>query len=183
MGRIRPHVKRGIQCEICQRRWRCEATPARKRKNDNLREKCEHYESTLNASIIFRVNMATQASPRRFIWSSLRTLTATYEFFTSFTMGAAPSSLRTSQFSTPWGLNIMKRYSPSVYQYLPPNYFHFHGLRAPGIKRTLIFPDEVCATLRLMPLIDIDTIGNSKGYFQKKILCAKKSDIRRVLGI
>ena len=75
-----------------------------------------------------------------------------------------------------------ERYLPSVPQYLSPNDFHLHGCKSTWSQGYSKCPDEVCATLRLMQLIDIDTIENSKGYFQKNILCAKKSDFRRVLG-
>ena len=81
------------------------------------------------------------------------------------------------------GFKYHRQYPPSVHQYMSPNDFHLHGCKSTWYREYANFPDDVCATLRLMQLIDIDTIAHSKTYFQKNILCVKKSNVKRVVGM
>ena len=51
-----------------------------------------------------------------------------------------------------------EKYPTSVHQYLSPNDFHLHGCKSTWYQENAKFPDDVYTTLRLMQLIDIDTI-------------------------
>jgi transposase len=73
------------------------------------------------------------------------------------------------------------QYPSEVHQFLSPNDFHLHGVKETWRREYYKFDDDVSATLRLMQLIDQDTVNNSRAYFENNILRIKKSDLERVI--
>lgn len=74
-------------------------------------------------------------------------------------------------------------YPSNVHQFLSPNDFHLHGVKSTWRNEYANFDDDLTATLRLMQLIDQDTVQNSKTYFRNNILHIKKKDLDRILPL
>jgi transposase len=73
-------------------------------------------------------------------------------------------------------------YPSDVHQYLSPNDFHLHGCKAAWHREYPNFKDELSAMLRLMELIDINQVNNSREYFQNNIFNVVQSDLLYVIG-
>jgi transposase len=80
------------------------------------------------------------------------------------------------------GFKHHETYPSAVHQFLSPNDFHLHGVKSTWRGEYPKFADDVSATLRLMQLIDCDTVANSKKYFMNNLLRVKKSHIAHVVG-
>jgi hypothetical protein len=74
-------------------------------------------------------------------------------------------------------------YPTDVHQFLSPNDNKLHGVKSTWKEEYYKFKDEVSPSLRLMQLIDLDTVKNSKGYFQKNLFNVKKSDLDEIIGV
>lgn len=73
-------------------------------------------------------------------------------------------------------------YPSDVHQYLSPNDFHLHGCKATWHREYPNFKDELSAMLRLMELIDINQVKNSREYFQNNIFKVVQSDLLDIIG-
>lgn len=73
-------------------------------------------------------------------------------------------------------------YPSEVHQYLSPNDNNLHGCKSVWRREYSKFPDDVSASLRLMQLIDQDTIDNSQYYFERNILYVRRSDLGFIVG-
>lgn len=80
------------------------------------------------------------------------------------------------------GFKHHETYPSAVHQFLSPNDFHLHGVKSKWRREYPKFADDVTATLRLMQLIDRDTVANSKKYFINNLLRVKKSHIAHIVG-
>ena len=74
-------------------------------------------------------------------------------------------------------------YPTDVHQWLSPNDNRLHGCKAKWKEEYYKFPNEVSSSLRLMQLIDLDTLKNSKSYFQKNLFKVTKGDLDEIIGI
>lgn len=81
------------------------------------------------------------------------------------------------------GYKFAEEYENDVHQYLSPNDNKLHGCKATWTAEYYKFKDDVSPSLRLMQLIDLDTVKNSKGYFHKNLLYVKKSDLNHIIGL
>lgn len=74
-------------------------------------------------------------------------------------------------------------YPTDVHQFLSPNDNKLHGCKSTWKQEYYKFENEVSASLRLMNLIDLDTVENSKTYFRKNLFNVKRSDLDEVIGV
>jgi hypothetical protein len=80
------------------------------------------------------------------------------------------------------GLPNHVKYPSKVHQYLSPNDNNLHGCKATWLPDYYKFADDVSASLRLMQLIDQDTVENSKYYFERNLLLVRRSDLGAIIG-
>jgi hypothetical protein len=74
-------------------------------------------------------------------------------------------------------------YPTDVHQYLSPNDNKLHGCKSSWEKEYYNFPSGVSSSFRLMNLIDLDAVKNSKTYFRRNLFNVKKSDFDKVIGV
>lgn len=74
-------------------------------------------------------------------------------------------------------------YPSDVHQFLSPNDNKLHGCKSKWKEEYYKLKIGVAASLRLMNLIDLDTVKNSKKYFQNNLLNVKKSDLNEIIGV
>ena len=80
------------------------------------------------------------------------------------------------------GFTNHEEYPSDVHQYLSPNDNKLHGCKAAWYREYYKFENDVSAPLRLMQLIDLDTVKNSKRYFDTNIIRVKKSQIDHIVS-
>jgi len=73
-------------------------------------------------------------------------------------------------------------YPAEVHQYLSPNDNNLHGCKAKWYADYAGIKDSICSSLHLMELIDLDTVKNSKKYFQNNLLKVKQSGLVGIIG-
>jgi len=73
-------------------------------------------------------------------------------------------------------------YPADVHQYLSPNDNKLHGCKAKWYQGYYEEEGEVEHSLRLMKLLDEETVANSKRYFDNNLIKVKKSDLDAMLG-
>ena len=73
------------------------------------------------------------------------------------------------------------KYPSDVRQYLSPNDNKLHGCKATWYREYYTLENDVSASLRLMQLIDLDAVKNSKKYFDDNILRVKKSQVAKII--
>lgn len=73
-------------------------------------------------------------------------------------------------------------YPSDVHQYLSPNDNNLHGCKSTWFEEYHKFENDVAPALRLMELIDLETVKNSKRYFQNNLFHVKKSDLSEIIG-
>jgi hypothetical protein len=69
-----------------------------------------------------------------------------------------------------------------VHQYLSPNDNKLHGCKATWSEEYHEIGDSLSAPLRLMELIDFDTVNNSRTYFRNNLFEVKKSHLKGIIG-
>lgn len=74
-------------------------------------------------------------------------------------------------------------YPTDVHQFLSPNDNKLHGCKSTWYQEYYKFQDDVSLSLRLMQLIDLETIKNSKKYFQNNLFLVKKTHLDEIIGI
>jgi hypothetical protein len=74
-------------------------------------------------------------------------------------------------------------YPTDVHQFLSPNDNKLHGCKSTWYEEYYKFENEVSSSLRLMELIDLDTVKNSKTYFRKNLFNVTKSDLNEIIGV
>ena len=74
-------------------------------------------------------------------------------------------------------------YPIDVHQFLSPNDNKLHGCKSTWYGEYYKFKNEVSSALRLMNLIDLDTVKNSQTYFRKNLINVKKSDLDEIIGV
>jgi hypothetical protein len=74
-------------------------------------------------------------------------------------------------------------YPSDVHQFLSPNDNKLHGCKSIWYEEYSKFQSGVSASLRLMELIDLATVENSRTYFQNNLFNVKKSDLDEVIGV
>jgi hypothetical protein len=74
-------------------------------------------------------------------------------------------------------------YPTDVHQYLSPNDNKLHGCKSTWHQEHYNFKSEVSSSLRLMQLIDLDPVKNSKTYFQKNLFNVRRSDLNKIIGV
>ncbi len=74
-------------------------------------------------------------------------------------------------------------YPSDVHQFLSPNDNKLHGCKATWHEEYYEFREGVSASLRLMNLIDLDTVQNSKKYFQNNLFRVRRSDLDDIIGV
>jgi hypothetical protein len=74
-------------------------------------------------------------------------------------------------------------YPTDVHQFLSPNDNKLHGCKSPWKEEYYNFENGVSSSLRLMNLIDLDTVKNSKTYFRNNLFNVKKSDLDEIIGV
>lgn len=73
-------------------------------------------------------------------------------------------------------------YPTDVHQYLSPNDNKLHGCKSIWSQEYYKFENEVSSSIRLMQLIDLETVKNSKRYFQNNLFNVKRSDLDEIIG-
>lgn len=73
-------------------------------------------------------------------------------------------------------------YPTDVHQWLSPNDNKLHGCKSTWYQEYYKFENDVSPSLRLMELIDLETVKNSKRYFQNNLFQVKKSDLDEIIG-
>lgn len=73
-------------------------------------------------------------------------------------------------------------YPTDTHQFLSPNDNKLHGVKTKWKEEYSRLGDDVSRSLRLMELIDIDTIKNSQLYFRKNLFNVKKSHLKEYIG-
>jgi|SRR5665647_3342092 len=73
-------------------------------------------------------------------------------------------------------------YPADVHQYLSPNDNKLHGCKAKWYAEYYKFEDEISPSLRLMQLIDLETVSRSMKYFQDNLLNVKKGHLVGIIG-
>ncbi len=81
------------------------------------------------------------------------------------------------------GLKNHVVYPADVHQFLSPNDNKLHGCKSIWHEEYYKFENGACASLRLMELIDLDTVKNSKTYFQNNLFNITKSDLDEIIGL
>jgi hypothetical protein len=74
-------------------------------------------------------------------------------------------------------------YPTDVHQFLSPNDNNLHCCKATWTEEYHDFENEVSSSIRLMNLIDLDTVNNSKTYFRNNLSNVKKSDLDEIIGV
>lgn len=74
-------------------------------------------------------------------------------------------------------------YPADVHQFLSPNDNKLHGCKAVWKDEYYKFESRVWASIRLMNLIDLDTLQHSKRYFEANLFHVKRSDLDEVIGL
>ena len=96
--------------------------------------------------------------------------------------GNAYKRQKTSIFDTK-GFKNHVEYPTDVHQFLSPNDNKLHGCKTIWKEEYYKFKDDVSPSLRLMQLIDLDTVKNSKTYFQKNLFNVTKKDLDEIIGV
>ena len=73
-------------------------------------------------------------------------------------------------------------YPSEIHQYLSPNDNSLHGVKSTWKGMYFMDEGDVLAPIKLMRLIDEDSVKNSRYYFERNILCTKTSYMDEVLG-
>jgi hypothetical protein len=68
-------------------------------------------------------------------------------------------------------------YPTDVHQFLSPNDNKLHGCKSIRYEEYYKFDNAVSSSLRLVNLIDLYTVKNSKSYFGKNLINVKKSNL------
>jgi hypothetical protein len=74
-------------------------------------------------------------------------------------------------------------YPTDVHQFLSPNDNKLHGCKSTWKEEYYKLKSGVSASIRLMNLIDLDTVKNSKTYFRNNLFNVKKSDLDKIIGV
>ena len=74
-------------------------------------------------------------------------------------------------------------YPSEIHQYLSPNDNSLHGVKSTWKGMYFMDEGDVLAPIKLMRLIDEDSVKNSRYYFERNILCTKTSYMDEVLGL
>jgi hypothetical protein len=72
-------------------------------------------------------------------------------------------------------------YPSNVHQWLSPNGNNLHGCKTVWKEEYYDFENDIEAPLRLMRLIDLDCVNNSRHYFQRNLFNIKRSQIEQVM--
>jgi len=72
-------------------------------------------------------------------------------------------------------------YPSRVHQWLSPNDNNLHGCKTTWKEEYFDFGNEISAPLRLMQLIDCDTVKHSKYYFERNMLHVTELGVGRVI--
>lgn len=75
------------------------------------------------------------------------------------------------------GLPNHVTYPAAVHQWLSPNDNNLHGVKAAWAEEYRELGDSVRRSLRLMQLIDLDTVQNSKKYFLRNLIKVKECEV------
>jgi hypothetical protein len=96
--------------------------------------------------------------------------------------GKAFKRKKTSIFDN-FGFTNHVTYPTDVHQFLSPNDNKLHGCKSTWYGEYYTFKNEVSSSLRLMNLIDLDTVKNSQTYFRENLFKVKKSDLDKIIGV
>ena len=79
------------------------------------------------------------------------------------------------------GFQNHETYPVDVHQYLSPNDNNLHGCKSKWTEEYYKMKDSISPPLRLMQLLDLDTIKNSKKYFKNNILKVTKTCVCKII--
>jgi hypothetical protein len=74
-------------------------------------------------------------------------------------------------------------YPTDVQQFLSPNDNKLHRCKSIRYEEYYRFDNAVSSSLRLVNLIDLYTVKNSKWYFAKNLFNVKKSNLDEIIGV